>query len=103
MTLLILSSLLGKGKVPFLPHGSTIVFQIERGFTIVLVYFVHNLALRDAFYTETCTQKFAWALSRNEKVSNKTVNNSETIIWLTSLDSLNNRCFCQVHQNKQIF
>lgn len=25
----ILSSLLGKGKVPFLPHGSTVVFQIE--------------------------------------------------------------------------
>lgn len=26
---LIISSLLGKGKVPFLPHGSTIVFPIE--------------------------------------------------------------------------
>lgn len=26
---LILSSLLGKGKVPFLPHASTIVFLIE--------------------------------------------------------------------------
>lgn len=61
---LILDSLLGKCKVPSPPHGSTVAFQIvRRGFNIGLIYFLHNLALRNdgAFSTETCTQKFAWS------------------------------------------